>query len=305
LLVQLDVFTLRLLTLSWLLGSLAVGLSLSLGYAGIFNMSQGTFYGIGAYTAAIIVTRFQLPYELAILGSAVVAGAMGLLLGLTTLRIRGDYWSLVSMAFTVGLVKVLENWKPVTNGKDGYVGIPVLSAFGVTLNNGVRFYYASFVVLIVSFTVVHILTRSFAGRAMLATRYDETAAAMMGISPLYYKLLALAIGSAIAGLAGSCLIAVSGYIHPNDFGLLPSFAVTLFVIVGGSTSLIGAVIAATFLTLVIEEFRILTDFQYLIYGTAILVGIFLRAGVFRSILKAPASKGIQQIVRVPGYRKTV
>jgi branched-chain amino acid transport system permease protein len=279
-----DYFFLHVLTVSWLLATLTVGLNVGIGYAGIFNMSQGTIYGVGAYIAAILVTRQGLPLEVAALGAMAVTGLLGWVLGLTTLRVRGDYWALVSMAFTLGAVKIFENWREVTGGRDGYVGIPRLAFFGLDLADSVRAYYVALAALAVVYVLVRRIGRSFAGRAMLATRYDDTAARMMGVSPAYFKLLAMTVTSAIAGFAGALLVGVNQLILPKDFSFLPSFNIMLFVIVGGLTSLGGAVVAATFLTYVTEQYRELTDFRLLILGTALTLAVFVRNGVVTPVV---------------------
>jgi branched-chain amino acid transport system permease protein len=293
-----DAYSLRILTVSCLLAACGVGLITSLGYTGIFNMSQGTFYGIGAYATAILVTKYHASFEIAILFATLFTTTIGAILSLTALRIRGDYWSLVSMAFTVGVERVLENWIPVTQGLDGYVGIPILSLFGQTLNTPSSYYYASFGLLIFVFIATRALLRSFAGRAMLATRFDESGARAMGVSVYFYKILSLAWSAAMASLAGSMLVAVAGYIFPTDFDLLPSFNITLFVIVGGITSPWGALIATTFLFSVTEIYRPLTDYRFLILGGSLLIAIFLRGGVFDRFLNPPRAMAMRLLTRL-------
>lgn len=277
-----DPYSLRVMTLAYLFATLSVGLVVSLGHAGIFNMSQGSFYGIGAYATAILVTRMRMPFELAIPISMLFTAIVGAVVSLTALRIKGDYWALVSMAFTIGVEKVMEHWTSVTQGLDGYIGIPVVSLFGIELNSPLTFYYCTLGALVVSFVATRQLLTSFVGRAMRAVKFDEPAAQAMGIFPYGIKILAMAWSAAIASLAGSMLVVVAGYIFPTDFDLLPSFNITLFVIVGGITSLGGAVLATVFLTTVTEVYRPLTDYRFMILGVALLVAIFLRGGVFDS-----------------------
>jgi branched-chain amino acid transport system permease protein len=299
-----DAYSLRIFTISWLLATAGVGLVTSLGYTGIFNMSQGTFYGIGAYVTAILVAKYKVGFEAAIVISMLFTTAIGAIVALTALRIRGDYWALVSMAFTVGVERVLENWIPVTQGLDGYVGIPVLSLFGKVLNTPSAYYYSSFGLLFFAFITTRALLRSFAGRAMLATRFDESGARAMGTSVYFYKILSLAWSAAMASLAGSMLVAVAGYIFPTDFDLLPSFNITLFVIVGGITSPWGAIIATTFLFSVTEIYRPLTDYRFLILGGALLIAIFIRGGVFDRFLKPLLAMAMRIATRL-GLRQPV
>ena len=114
---------------------------------------------------------------------------------------------------------------------------------------------------------------------MIAVRYDESAASAMGVTPAAYKLLAMGLAGAIAGLAGAFLVAVTGLITPGSFDLFRSFDITLFAIVGGVTSGFGGAFAAAFLTYLTEAIRPLTEYRLLIFGAVLILGIFFRAGV--------------------------
>lgn len=274
-------FDLRVLTLAWLLASLTAGLTISVGYAGLFNVSQASFYGLGAYTTALLTGGVGVPFELAILASVIVTAAVGWVLATTTLRVRGDYWILVSMAFTVALFEVLKNWSSLTGGLEGYFDIPKLLLVGIPLDDPITLYYCALGVLLVAYACSYLVARSFVGRAMLSTKYDPQASAMMGVSQSRYRLLAVTFSSAIAGLAGAFLTAVSAFIQPTTFDLLPSFDILIFVIVGGITSILGGIAAAVFFTVLIESFRSLADYQSLIYGFALMFAVFAANGVFR------------------------
>jgi branched-chain amino acid transport system permease protein len=276
-----DIFRLRILTIAWLAGVLVVGVTISLGYAGLFNMSQGTFYGIGAYTAGLLILKTDVPFEVALLAAIFLTAASGVIIGLTALRVRGDLWALVSMAFTVALVTVFQNWNAVTMGRDGF-GIAPVSLFGITLNTPIRFYYAAYGALVFALVVNARVRRTFLGRAMIAVRHDEAAAAMMGITPGRYKLLAMGLSAGLAGLAGAFLIATSLFITPASFSFFRSFDITLFGIVGGITSAVGGVVAAALLIVVTEAFRNLTEYRLMILGGALILAIFVRSGVIGS-----------------------
>lgn len=273
-------FRLSVLTLVFLNATLAAGLVISLGYTGLLNLSQGTFYGIGAYLTAILVSEHGVPLEL-VLPLAAIAGAAGaLLLGLTSLRVRGDYFALVSLAFTIAAVQIMENWTSVTKGREGYFGIPQLSLFGMEIDSTEAGYYACLGLLVVTWLVVARFVRTFAARAMLAVRYDEVAAEVMGINVRFTKLLGMALSGALAGMAGSFLVATVLFVKPSSFDLVSSFNIMLWVIIGGMASLSGAVIVAGGLTLVIEEFRELYEYRVGVVGVVVLVAVFYRGGVF-------------------------
>jgi branched-chain amino acid transport system permease protein len=296
-----DVYLLRVLTVCCLLSALAIGAVISFGYAGLPNVSQGTFYGIGAYVAAIAVTKHGIPFELAIVIAIAAAALLGAGVGLTTIRISGDYWWLVSMAFTVVVARALYVWEPVTGGVNGYVGIPEVSFLHIDLNTPTTFYYGGLFVLVIAFAASWSLVHSFVGRAFLAVNKDESAASMFGIWIPYFKVLALAFSAGLAGLAGAFLIAITGYIHPSGFDLTPSFNITLFAIVGGIRSLYGAIVATTLLTFITEEYRALVDYELLFYGGAVLLAIFVRAGVFEIVL-APVRRALRRLL--PRFAKS-
>jgi branched-chain amino acid transport system permease protein len=274
-----DILRLRILTVAWLLSTLAMGATLSLGFGGLFNMSQGTFYGIGAYTTANMVGKSHLPFELAFVVSTAVAAMVGLALALTSLRVRGDLWALVSMAFTVSVVKVFENLEPITNGKDG-ISVPFQSVLGIPIDTPQRFYYLALGLTLVSFVLLTRLAKSFQGRAMLAATEDDVASAMMGVSLVQVKLGSLAVAAGLAGAAGSVLMATTLFVTPSSFEFLRSFDVMLFAIVGGVGSFLGSILAVVFLTFVTEAFRGVSEYRLGVYGLALLGAIFLRTGVF-------------------------
>lgn len=302
----LDDFRLRILTLAWLASTLTVGVTVSLGYAGLPNLSQATFYGVGAYATAILVDK-GLAFELAGVAAVLLSASVGALVSLTTTRIRGYYWALISLAFSqVGFV-IFNNWKSLTRGADGFL-VPIVSFFGAPITTPAAYYYMSLGVLVVSFVAATNLTRFFVGRAMLAMSQDEPAAAMMGISASTFKFIAMTFSAAIGGLAGAAFSAVSVIITPNRFNFLESFTIVLFAIVGGSTSLLGGVMAATALIYLTESFRFLFDYRQFIYGTAVIVAVMLRVGVFASVANPIRTRlgrsAVRRILPASGDRST-
>jgi branched-chain amino acid transport system permease protein len=276
-------FHLQVLTVACLNGALAAGLMVSLGYAGLLNFSHGTFYGIGAYVTAVLVSSHGWPLETAALAAAVVAGVAGLLLGAVSLRVGGDYFVLVSLAFTVAIFEVMQNWVGVTRGREGFFGIPTQSLFGIPIDSFQKGYYAALFVLVVTVVIVWRFGRTFASRAMLAIRFDEAAAAANGVDIRFTKLLAMGLSSALAGMAGSILVATLLFIRPGDFDLLKSWDISLWVIIGGMANLPGVVGIAGLLAIVTEGFRGISEFRIGLMGLLVIVAVFLRGGVFRDL----------------------
>lgn len=284
-------FRISVLRLAFINASLAASLVVSLGYAGLLNLSQGTFYGFGAYVTAILVTDHNVPLELAFFAAAAAGAAGALILGLASIRVRGDYFALVSLAFTIAAVQVMENWTSVTRGREGYFGIPVVSIFGFEIDSARSGYYACLGLLVFTCIVVALFVRTFAGRALLAARYDEVAAQAMGINVRFTKLLSMGVSGALAGLSGSFLVATVLFVKPSSFDLNASFTIMLWVIIGGMASLTGAVIVAIGLTVLTEEFRQLYEYRLAVVGLVVLAAVFYRGGVFSDWLVAIRGRG--------------
>jgi len=173
----------------------------------------------------------------------------------------------------------------VTNGRDGYA-VSFVDVAGIRLDTPIEFYYAALTALVFSLVVCRRVRSSYLGRAMIAVRYDEPAASILGVTPASAKLLAMGISGALAGLAGSLLVATTLYITPASFDFLPSFNFTLYAIVGGVMSGLGGAAAAALLTFATEAFRALTEYRLMINGAVLVLAIFWRAGVYEPLFRA-------------------
>ncbi len=277
-------FQLQVLTVAFLNAALAGGLVVAFGYCGLLNLSHGTFYGMGAYATALLITDHGFSFLSAALVAMAVGALGGLLLGAASLRISGDFFALVSLAFTGAMFEVMQDWTAVTRGREGFFGIPPVSVLGVSLDNFKSAYFAVLALLVVTYLVVRRFARTFAGRAMLAVRFDELAARAMGVNVPFTKLLAMAFSSALAGLAGAFLTATVLFIQPSDFDIISSFNISLWVIIGGMASLPGAVIVGGVLAFVTEEFRSLSDYRVGLMGVIVLAAVYFRGGVVSDLV---------------------
>lgn len=277
-------FRLQTFTLAALNAAVVAPLVLSLGYAGMLNLSQGTFYGLGAYATAILVTDHGWSFPAAVAAAAVIAGFAGMLLSLATARVRGDYFVLISLGLTIGMAQLLANLPDLTRGREGFYGIPALDLFGLSFGDPTTAFYLCLGLLAVLYAIVARIAKGFLGRAMLVVRYDDIAARSMGVRPLAVRTTAMILSSAMAGVAGAFLTATIQFISPSDFNFDASFLLSLYVIIGGMASLPGAVVVAVLFTLLNEEFRSLSDYSVGLTGLAVVIAVFLRGGVIRGYI---------------------
>lgn len=276
---------LQIFTVAFLNASVVASLVISLGYVGMLNLSQGTFYGLGAYTTAILVTDHGWSFTLALLAAAIVAGAGGVLLSVASVRVKGDYFVLVSLGTTIAVAQLLANLPDLTRGREGFFGLPPMSVLGLSFSSPVTAYYLCLGLLAVVCLCVYRVTRSFLGRAMLVVRYDDVAARSMGIPPFRIRVTAMMLSSALAGLSGAFLVGTLQFISPADFNFESSFIFSLYVIIGGMASLSGSVAVALVFTFINEAFRGLSDYSLGVVGFAVLLAVFLRAGVLTAVIR--------------------
>jgi branched-chain amino acid transport system permease protein len=270
---------------------LAVSLNLTNGIAGQFSIGHAGFFAVGAYASACVSVYggpglresfAALPVWgqdsavliLACLTGAAAAAFMGLLVGIPSLRLRGDYLAIVTLGFGE-IIRVLILNIDVVGGARGFTGIPKLSNF-----------FWVFLGVAATIVTVRNIVRSSYGRALLSIRENEIAAQAMGIPTTRYKVMAFVIASAFAGLAGGMFAHFTMYLHTNTFTFVKSFEVIIMVSLGGLGSLPGSVLGAVILTLLPELFRGFSEYRMVIYSLALVLimiyrpqGILGRAGL--------------------------
>lgn len=245
---------------------LALSLNLVTGYAGQLVLGHAAFYGIGAYTGALLMLKFQMNFFLALPLSALVTGLFGFLLGIPALRLRGDYLAIVTLGFGEIVRLVFVNWKEVTRGPAGLPGIPSPQIFGFVVNERMEYYYLALVLAVLTIFFMLRLINSGVGMAMQTVKNDEIAAEAIGIQPRKYKIMAFVIASAFAGMTGCFFASYLSYISPSVFVYNTSMTVLMMVVLGGLGSIAGSVLGATVLVIVPEMLRFLNDYRMLIFG---------------------------------------
>jgi branched-chain amino acid transport system permease protein len=247
---------------------------------GLLTVANAAFMGIGAYTAALLVLRMEMPFAVALLLGSLAAAFVALLIGRPTLRLSGVYLAMATLAFGEVVRITILNSETLTGGALGLNGVPHLtSAFDVGLAVAGTLY------------VLLRFARSQIGRTMRAICQDETATELMGLNVRAYKVFAFALGAAIAGLAGGLNAHFTFFISPNEFGFERAVEILAMGVLGGTTSPWGAVIGGMIITLLPELLRGLGPYRPLINGVIlILVILFSPRGIWDlvHIVRRPA-----------------
>lgn len=257
-----DAYYMQILTLACINIIMAVSLNLINGFTGQFSIGHAGFMGVGAYVAAVLTTEFKVPFLLALALSSLAAAIVGLLVGMPTLRLRGDYLAIATLGFGE-IIRVIITNLDYVGGSRGYIGIRSITTFGWAFG---------FAVFTIAF-MRHFIGSTH-GRACLAVREDEIAAEAMGINTTKYKVMAFSIGAGFAGLAGGLFAHLLTFLHPSSFDFTKSIDFLVMVVVGGWGSITGPVSAAIGLTIVNEGLRRFAELRMLVYA-GILIGVML------------------------------
>ncbi|MFE8696670.1 branched-chain amino acid ABC transporter permease [Cytobacillus sp. FJAT-53684] len=242
---------------------LAVSLHLVIGITGQFSIGHAGFLAVGAYISAIFTMKLQLPLPIAILVGGIVAALAGLIVGIPSLRLKGDYLAIATLGFAEIIRIVFLNID--------YVG----GAAGMQVSHLTNWTY-TFICLFITIVVIMNFTNSRHGRACISVRENEIAADAMGINTVYYKVIAFALGSFFAGVAGGLYAHNFYIIQPTNFGFLKSFDILIFVVLGGLGSLSGAVISAILLTLVSTFLQDYPETRMIIYSLVLVIVMLYR-----------------------------
>jgi branched-chain amino acid transport system permease protein len=235
-----------------------VGLLILTGFTGQVSLGHAAFLAIGAYTTAYL-QRLGVPFLVYLPLSALIAGAVGALVGFPALRLSGIYLVIATIAFGFIVEEIAARWESVTNGNEG-MRIKALDLFGFTLGrDGYGFYVVCLALLVAVMLGALNLLRSPTGRAFLAIRDSETAARSMGVNLAVYKVMAFSISAAITGLAGCLYAHKLSFVSPEMFTLLLSLEFIIVIIIGGVGSLHGAVLGSIFVVMVDPFLTLLKD----------------------------------------------
>ncbi len=247
---------------------LALSANLIINYTGQLTLGHSAFMAVGAYAAAAL-NRAGVPFVAALLLGSAVAGVFGFLIGLPTLRLKGDYLAITTLGFCQIIVVLLQNITQF-GGAQGMTGIPGKTTFAWV-------YFSMILTILVLRNVVD----SRQGRAMVSVREDEIAAEAMGVDTTRYKVMAFTIGAIFAGLAGGLYAFLMMFINPTMFDYFKSIDLVIYVVLGGSGSFAGCISATAILTLLPEALRFLDNYRMVIYPLLLIVIMILRVKKIR------------------------
>lgn len=287
----------------------AIGLNILVGYTGQISLGQGAFLAVGAYACGLLMVYFQIPWPLALIVGAFVTALFGALFGIPSLRLKGLYLAVATLAAQQIVEWIIIRWDPIDGAIDGRatdaLKIPSAFLFGNTAwrlnDNEYAFYYFVFVVLVLVVLGSVNLFRTHYGRAFIAIRDQDIAAEVMGVNLFYYKLLAFAISSFLVGLAGGLTTIHSTAISFERFTIEVSIAYLAMIIVGGLGSISGAIYGAAFIEILPEILRSVgqTLVQNRIVSDQVFVTVlpFVQQGTFGGLII------LMLIVEPEGIRK--
>jgi branched-chain amino acid transport system permease protein len=262
----------------WVL--LGTGLEIISGACGQLSLGHAAFFGIGGYTSAILTLKAGFPFWVALPCSALVSTLAGLIVGIPSLRFRGPYLVLVTIAFNYIAYTIFMNWKSMTGGYEGMTRIPSPKIFNLTFENPHAFVYIVLVITLFLLWVYRRIYHSSVGRAWLSIRESESASEACGISVSRFKLLAFAVSTFYTGIAGSLFVHLNKFVSPESFNFDASIHILAMLIIGGMYCLYGGMTGAIIFAIAHEFLSVFPQAENLLFGILLIVILkFLPGGI--------------------------
>ena len=262
---------------------LGISLNLVVGYTGLLSITQAAFYGIGAYTTAILLTRYDINFFLSVGFGILITGVASFLIGYVLSKFKGDYYALGSFGFNVIVFSIFLNYQDLTRGPLGIPGIDRPNLFGFSFSDNLPFLILVALTAVAIFYISKFITSSSFGRVLKAIREDEQAIQIFGYKTHQYKLAIFVIGAMMASIAGAFFASYITFIDPSTFTLNESIFVLSIIILGGLANLRGSVLGALFLILLPEILRfvgfpsdIAAQMRVLVYGALLVILMLYR-----------------------------
>jgi branched-chain amino acid transport system permease protein len=259
----------------------ALGLCLLTGYAGQISLGHASFFGIGAYASGVITVKFGLNPWLCLSIGVVLSALVALLIGAPSLRLRGYYLAMATLAFCIIITVIFNENGEWTGGPDGLAFIPGIAIMGWPMDSITKYYYLVWSVVLVTLLLCLNVINSRVGRALRSIHGSELASSAVGVNVAKYKIYVFVSSAIIASVAGSLYAHYLNFINPASFNLLVSIKLIIMIILGGMQSLWGAIVGATLITFLSYEWlHYFEEAEIMVYGAIILIiVIFLPDGV--------------------------
>ncbi len=268
--------------------TLAGSLNAINGYSGQTCLGQAGFFAIGAYTCAILSTRFSMDFWLLLPVCGIAAALVGLVVSLPTLKLQGIYLSIVTLGASEIIRIIAQTWEPVTGGSLGIKNIPYPWLFGLDTFRPKYYYFIFLAIGILFLFITHRVLNSRIGRAWISIREDQIAAKSLGVQTSFYKSLIFMYGAFWAGVIGGAYAPFVNYIEASQFSTDTGFNVLAMIVIGGQGTLVGPIVGSMIVTGLTESLRFLENWRYVIYAVIIIMMMWLRpqgiAGASRSVL---------------------
>jgi len=264
-----------------------LGMSILTGFTRLFSFGNAGFMSIGAYAAAIMLTKAHAPFVLSIIMGAALAGVIGNYLGALTLKLKGDYFLITTLGFGECVRVLFEYIEPITGGAKGYVGIPKVTNIWYVLAG-----------VILAFIFAWNLIHSKYGRNLTAIREQEVAAEAVGVDTAKFKRLSFVVSAVFAGCAGALYAGNLTFIEPKMFNLAKSSELTITTVIGGLGSLTGSCLGTAVVTLLPEIFRSMANYRMLLYGIAVVLVIVLKPAGLYGYREFSITRVIRQVRRL-------
>ncbi len=264
---------------------LALGLNMLMGYAGQISLGHAAFYGIGAYTTAVLTVHYSLPPWLALPAAVLTAMAVALIVGIPTLKLSGYYLAMGTLGFGMIVHILLREWGSLTGGASGFIGIPPLELGPLSFSAGRSYFYLVWGIVLACIIMCQRIIDSRTGRGLRAIHDGEKAAAAVGINTSRLKLQVFVLSAAISALAGFLYAHLVLFISPGTFDFTTSIRMVTMVVIGGMASIWGSLFGASLLTLLPEWLHSFSEFEMIAYGLILMgVMIFLPQGLTRGLM---------------------
>jgi branched-chain amino acid transport system permease protein len=282
-------YVLHVVIMAGIFGVLALSLNLLLGYTGQLSLGHAAFFGIGAYTSALLTLRLEWSFWVALPAAAAAAGLAGWCIGRLALKLRGAYFVLVTISFAGVVSLVSINWMDLTNGPLGLPGVPPPELGPWSLRTKRAYYYLVLGAVALGYLACQRLVGSRIGRAFVALRENESLAESVGVDVTHYLVLAAVVSAGLAGMAGSLYAHYTRFVSPEVFLFTYTVTMVIMVVAGGKGTLAGPLVGAGLFTALPEALRAVTSWQWqmLAYGVLlVLLVFFLPRGIVPALTAA-------------------